>query len=145
MHYTILGNTTTQWASAAAVAAALTLALYFLQALLVRRLGRMAARTGSRLDDIAVETLAVTRSWVLLALGLYAGSTFLTLGARAGLLAERAAICAALVQAAIWGATARCVPGCGNTAAEPRPIRGVRPLPPHWDSWCAAPSGWWSC
>ena len=103
MHYEFLGNTAMQWATAGAVAAALTLALYFLQALLVRRLGLVAARTVTGLDDILVETLAATRSWVLLALGLYAGSSFLTLGARAGLLAERAAICAALVQAAIWG------------------------------------------
>ncbi len=103
MNFIFLGNTTMQWISAGSVAVSLTLVLCFMQSVLVRRLRAVAARTSTGLDDILVDTLSATRVFVMLIIGIYAGSTFLTLSGRAELFINRTVICAALVQAAIWG------------------------------------------
>ena len=106
MNLTFLGNTTLEWLAAAGVALAVMLALYGAKALVVRRLGAIAARTNTRYDDIVVAALASTRMPVMLVIGLYAGSTMLELGDRAALFLSRAAMAAALVQGATWADSA---------------------------------------
>ncbi len=106
MNYLILGNPTLDWLAAAGVALAAMLALYGAKALLVRRLGAIAAHTNTRYDDILVAALASTRLPVMLIIGLYAGSTMLDLGDKAALFLSRVAMGAALVQAAIWADSA---------------------------------------
>lgn len=106
MNYTFLGNTALEWLAAAGVALAVMLALYGVKGLLVRRVGALAARTSTRYDDVVVAALASTRMPVMLVIGLYAGSTMLDLGEKAALFLSRAAMAAALIQAAIWADSA---------------------------------------
>jgi small-conductance mechanosensitive channel len=106
MDFVILDNPSTTWAIALGVALAVTLGLYALKAVLVRRLGQWAARTETRADDIAVAALDATHFVILVVLGLYAGATVLRLAPGVDLFLKRTAITAGLIQAAIWGDSA---------------------------------------
>jgi small-conductance mechanosensitive channel len=106
LDFIILNNHSTTWAIALAVALAVTLGLYALKAVLVRRLGLWAARTETRADDIAVAALDATNFFILVVLGLYAGATVLKLEPGVDLFLRRTAITAGLIQAAIWGDSA---------------------------------------
>lgn len=103
MDYLFLGNTAMQWLIAAGVTGATAFALYLVKSLLVRRLGALAERTKTRYDDIVVAMLASTSLLVILVIAAYAGSSFLTLTARAELIIARIAIATGLIQAALWG------------------------------------------
>ncbi|GAB3441942.1 mechanosensitive ion channel family protein [Massilia solisilvae] len=102
MNYVFLDNTTSAWTAATAIAVAVTLGLVVVKRVLVRRLGVLAARTETRIDDIAVAALDSTHLVLLAAVGLYAGAATLRLSAGAHLFLQRAAITAALLQVAIW-------------------------------------------
>jgi small-conductance mechanosensitive channel len=103
MGYVVLNNTTGHWLAALGVAVAVTLALELLKSLVVRHLGAIAARTETKLDDIAVAALESTRLLVLAILGLYAGTAMLELAPAVRLVVTRTAVVTGLVQAAIWG------------------------------------------
>ena len=106
MDLVFLDNTVLTWLTAFGVALAVILSLYLVKKLVVHRLGILAARTDTKLDDIAVAALQATRSLVILVMGLYAGSTVLALPVSVDLFATRFAIVTGLLQAAIWGNTA---------------------------------------
>jgi small-conductance mechanosensitive channel len=106
MNPIFVNNSSTDWAIAVALAAAVTAGLYVLKAALVRRLARLAQRTETKLDDILVAALDSTHLLLMLMLGIYAGATVLKLPAGVHLFLTRAAITAGLVQAAIWGDSA---------------------------------------
>ena len=97
------GNPLYDWIAALAVGIALTLALYFVQRLLIRRLSAWAGRTATRLDDYVVEILSGTRFLFLLIVSFYFGSQYLELPPKPARLIEHVAIIALLVQAALWG------------------------------------------
>ncbi|WP_020655676.1 mechanosensitive ion channel family protein [Massilia niastensis] len=103
MNYIILGNPVADWLVALVAALAVALGLDAIKSIAVRRLGALAARTTTRLDDVAVAALSSTRLAVLVILGLYAGASLLALPERAQLFVTRAAIAASLIQCAIWG------------------------------------------
>jgi small-conductance mechanosensitive channel len=103
MNVVFLNNTTAQWLSALGVALVVALALYLLKYVVVRRLAVMAARTSTRLDDIAVAALGSTKMLVMMIIGLYAGSLMLALPDGVRVIVTRTAITAGLVQGAIWG------------------------------------------
>jgi small-conductance mechanosensitive channel len=103
MDYTILNNTTAEWLVALVTALAVAVGLDALKSILVRRLSILAARTETKVDDIAVAALRSTRFVALALVGLYAGASLLTLSDRVQLFVGRAAIVAMLVQVAIWG------------------------------------------
>src|SRR5438067_5007511 len=103
MGYVFLNNTTGHWLAALGVALAVMLGLELVKRLLVRHLGVMAARTETKLDDIAVAALESTKFIVLAILGLYAGTAMLDLAPAVRVVVTRTAIVACLVQAAIWG------------------------------------------
>ena len=103
MDYVFLGNPIIDWLAALGLAAGVTLALYLAKLVLVRRLSRIAARTTTRLDDVAVEMAGATRLLAMAALGIYAGAALLELGEGSRMVLHRAAIAVALVQAALWG------------------------------------------
>jgi small-conductance mechanosensitive channel len=98
----LLNNTPTDWSIAAAVACAVTLGLLALKSILVHRLGKWAARTETKVDDVVVAALGATNLGVLAVIGLYAGSTVLRLAPGAHVFMTRAAITAGLLQVAIW-------------------------------------------
>ena len=103
MDYTILGNTTADWLVALVTALAVAVGLDALKSILVRRLAILAARTETKLDDIAVAALRSTRIVALAIVGISAGASLLLLPDRVQLFIGRAAIVATLVQIAIWG------------------------------------------
>ena len=103
MQLVFFGNTVLAWLTALGIAAGVTLALYVVKKVVVHHLRILAARTETRLDDIAVEALEATRLTVMAIMGLYVGSTFLALPPAVDLFARRAAIVVGLVQMALWG------------------------------------------
>ena len=102
IHSLLFNNSPTDWSVAAAVALGVTLGLLALKSILVHRLGKLAARTETKIDDVAVAALDSTNRAVLAVIGLYAGSTLLRLAPGAHVFMTRAAITAGLVQVAIW-------------------------------------------
>jgi small-conductance mechanosensitive channel len=106
MHLVFLNNTAGQWLAALGVAVAVFLALVLIKKVAVRRLGEIAARTTTRLDDVAVAAIDSTKVLVQAIFGLYAGAAMLTLPADVRMIVTRTAIVAGLIQAAIWGTTA---------------------------------------
>lgn len=103
MGFVFLNNTTGRWLAALGVAVAVTLALELIKKLVVRHVGVIAARTETKLDDIAVAALESTKFLVLAILGLYAGTAMLDLAPAVRLVVTRTAVVTGLVQAAIWG------------------------------------------
>jgi small-conductance mechanosensitive channel len=106
MNVVFLNNTATQWLAAFGVALAVTLALVIVKKVAVHRLGIIAARTTTRLDDVAVAAIDATRLLVQIVFGLYAGAAMLTLPPDVRAIVTRTAIVTGLIQAAIWGTTA---------------------------------------
>jgi small-conductance mechanosensitive channel len=103
MDVMFFNNSTLAWLTALGIAVGVTLALYVSKAVVTHHLRRLAERTETRLDDVAVAALDATRPMVLVILGLYAGSRVLALPASVHVFATRAAIVTGLIQAAIWG------------------------------------------
>ena len=103
MEYVILKNPVADWLVALAVVAAVAAGLDAVKSILARRLAALAARTDAKWDDIAVAALRSTKLLVLIAVGLYAGASFLALSDKAQLFIGRIAITAVLFQLAIWG------------------------------------------
>jgi small-conductance mechanosensitive channel len=91
------------WLTALGIAIGVALALYVVKAVVTHHLRKLAERTETRLDDIAVAALDATRLLALLVMGVYAGSRVLALPPAVQVFATRAAIVAGLIQAAIWG------------------------------------------
>lgn len=103
MDYVILGNTTADWLVALVAALAVAAGLDALKSILARRLALLAARTETKLDDIAVAALRSTKLLVLGIVGIHVGASLLALPDKAQLFISRVAIVAVLVQVAIWG------------------------------------------
>lgn len=106
MGFVFLNNTTGHWLAALGVALAVMLGLEIVKRVLVRHLGVIAARTETKLDDIAVAALDSTKFVVLAILGLYAGTAMLDLAPAVRLLVTRTTVVTFLIQAAIWGNSA---------------------------------------
>jgi small-conductance mechanosensitive channel len=106
MDHIFFSNTVYKWLSALGVALAVMLTLWLVKHVLVRRLGIIAARTATRLDDIAVAALESTKMVVMMVMGLYAGSLMLALPDGVRVLVTRTAITVGLIQGAIWGNSA---------------------------------------
>jgi small-conductance mechanosensitive channel len=103
MNLVFFNNTTLAWLTALAIAAGVALALYITKRVGVHHMRKLAERTETRLDDIAVEALDGTRLLAIVIMGLFAGSKFLVLPPEVDVFTVRAAIVTGLVQAALWG------------------------------------------
>jgi small-conductance mechanosensitive channel len=106
MNFVVFNNTTAAWLTAVGIALGVTLALYLTKKLVIHHLRRLAERTETKLDDIAVDALQATRLLPIAVIGLFFGSKVLALPPAAQLFATRAAIVAGLIQAALWGNSA---------------------------------------
>lgn len=106
LHRTFLNNSISTWLTAAITAAVVLLVPLLLRHLLASRLRIVSQRTVSGLDDMAVQLVAETRTWVLVAIALFAGLGSLTLPARVETLIAPAAKLVILWQLALWGAAA---------------------------------------
>ncbi|TFW27890.1 mechanosensitive ion channel family protein [Massilia horti] len=102
MNLVFYNNTTAEWLIAVGIAVGVTLGLYALKTVLVRRLAIIAARTETKLDDILVAALDATHFYVLAVLGIFFGARYLTLAPRVDLFLTRAAITVGLIQGAVW-------------------------------------------
>jgi small-conductance mechanosensitive channel len=102
MDLVFFNNTVLTWLIALGVAVAVTLVLYLSKRIVLHHLRRLAALTETKLDDIAVEALDATRMFVIVIVGLFAGSKLLELPPYVQLIVTRVAIVAGLLQAALW-------------------------------------------
>src|SRR5215218_5766110 len=74
-------NTLAQWLIAAGVLVGGTIVLLLLRGLVVRRLQRLAQRTKTDIDDLAVDLIRRTRPYFIIAVCLVAGTLALELPA----------------------------------------------------------------
>lgn len=100
---TVLGNPVEAWILAGTIAGGLLVVFLLLKALLVSVIGRVAARTTTRFDDVVVEVLRATRWWVLAALALFSGAAAVTLPTRGVMAVHAATAVIVLLQAGLWG------------------------------------------
>jgi small-conductance mechanosensitive channel len=100
-----LGSSVRAWIVALGIAAASYLALLLIRRLVLRRVGKLAGKTASGLDDLnglAIELAERTRRGLLLLPVIYFGSFFLSLPARVDAVLRSVAVLAVLLQLALW-------------------------------------------
>jgi small-conductance mechanosensitive channel len=97
------GNSVRAWMASFIILFTVMAGLWILRRLVLRHLARLASRTETKLDDLAVELLGRTRFLLVLVIGVFLASYALKLPeARVHLLRTAAAI-AFIVQVAVWG------------------------------------------
>jgi small-conductance mechanosensitive channel len=101
-----LGSSTRQWTTAVGIALAVFLALLVLRRLIVRRLGRRAARTPGSVVDIAVDLARRTRSLLILIPAVWLGSLSLQVSPEVSRVLKGAAEVAVFLQVALWASLA---------------------------------------
>jgi len=99
---TLLDNRLLDWLAALGIAVLVLLLLPLLKRLAVRRLGRLAERTATRLDDLVVSLARRVRPLLVAVLALYLGSLYLDLPARTARVLQGAAALAVFLQVALW-------------------------------------------
>ena len=106
MEFLLHNNDLENWMLALAVCLGATAVLYFLRMFFERRLGNVARRTVSRIDDIVVKMLRRTYLVFQLAIGVYLASIFLVMPESWRLVVSRIAVASLVLQLGIWGDTA---------------------------------------
>jgi small-conductance mechanosensitive channel len=100
------GNSGRVWLTAAGLAALVCVAMWVLRTVLLQRLGRLAERTSTPIDDLAVHVLHGTRTFFVVILALYATTHVLTLPDKLARLAPKIVVLGLLLQVALWGTRA---------------------------------------
>lgn len=100
------GNSVQSYLIAAGVMLAILLAVRIARSLLVKRVGALAQRTETRLDDTVVGMVSATKTWLTAIIALYAGSLFLVLPTDLAAKIHTAAVIALLVQIGVWSTAA---------------------------------------
>src|SRR5919198_3487396 len=103
---TLYNNSMRQWGIALAVALVAFFVLLLVRLLLIGRLGAIAKRTTTELDDILVDMVARTKPFFLGAAAIVFGSRFLVLPPTTDRYFGAAFTLVLLVQCGLWGATA---------------------------------------
>lgn len=103
MSYTFVGNDIVSWCIALAVTLLALGLLYSAKKLVLRHLGRIAVRTPSDMDDVALSVPSSTAPVFMWAAALYAGAQTLALAPKAALFISNGIVVAVLMQAAFWG------------------------------------------
>jgi small-conductance mechanosensitive channel len=98
----ILGNPLRDWVAAAAIAGGSFVVLLLIQLLVVKRLGTIAKRTETQVDDFFVEIVRRTRRLLLLVVVIWLGSLSLAWPGRVEAILRTAAILAFLLQLSLW-------------------------------------------
>ena len=101
----VLGNSIQAWLTAALTAAIMFLVLVIARRVLVSRLGAIATRTSTHVDDTVVAMIAETRTWVCLAVSILSAAESLELW-RIGPYVPSLLKLVVLWQIALWGAAA---------------------------------------
>ena len=100
---TLYGATITQWLIAIATFGAVYVALALARRFLERRLGALASRTTTRVDDVAVELVRRTRPYFLLILALQAAMRVVRPDATVGSILTGITLVVILIQVGVWG------------------------------------------
>lgn len=98
-----LGNEMRAWVTAGVVFLIVFLLLRLLKLLTARHLAKLARKTATQVDDLVVDLLGRTRSWVLAVLALYAATLFLNIPDDKARLFRSLTAVAFLLQGALWG------------------------------------------
>jgi small-conductance mechanosensitive channel len=96
------GNSIETWLIAAAIAVAVLAGIFVFKRIVIRRLGVLAERTGTRLGKRIAEALYASKVLLLLPLAAYIGARYLELPERVDLIVSRVTVVALLMQAALW-------------------------------------------
>jgi small-conductance mechanosensitive channel len=99
----ILGNRAGNWLASVIILVVVLALLRILRSILVRHLGRLARRTQTQVDDLLVELLGRTRSFLLFFIAVYVGSFALHLPEAHLHVIRTLAVIALLLQSALWG------------------------------------------
>ena len=100
-----LGNSIEEWLIAAGVMVVTFVVLKLVQRILVSRIGHLAERTKTDIDDAIVEVLSKTKFFFLAIVSVYASSYVLTLSPSALRLVHTVLVFGFLIQGAVWGNT----------------------------------------
>ncbi len=100
---TYYANTLKEWLIALVVLSVTLLALRLLKTILVSRLGHLAAKTKTDVDDVLIELIKQVRTFFLLAVGIYAASHAVKLPPKTADAVRVLLILSFLGQSAIWG------------------------------------------
>ena len=96
-------NSLRQWLIALALLGGVFVVLSLLRRVLVGRLGALAARSATRVDDIGVDLVRRTRAYFLFAVALFAASRVLVLTDQARGVIQLLMVVVVLLQAGRWG------------------------------------------
>ena len=99
----VFGATVTQWLLAVATFGGVYVALALLRRVLERRLGALAARTSTHVDDVAVEIVRRTRPWFLAVIALQASMRVISPDGRAASILHGITVVLVLIQVGVWG------------------------------------------
>ncbi len=103
LDWQFLQNSLKTWGIALFVAVVSYFALHFLKKLLVKKLGKLAGRTRTQVDDLVVALLDKTSSFSVFVLSLFFGSLVLSLTESTHKAWYSVVVIVLLVQTAIWG------------------------------------------
>lgn len=103
LEWTFYSNTVRAWVLAVLIAGVILVVLQLARRIVERYLRRIAGRTRTDLDDVAVEALRRTRPWFLTIVAVWGGSLFLVLPDRLRDLLATLVILGTLAQLGIWG------------------------------------------
>ncbi len=106
LDYTFYNNTLRLWLISAGVTVVAWMALAALRRILIRQITRFSQKTANQIDDLLAAVLGGTRTWFLLGLGLFAGSTVLTLAPEVDANLRTVVVVVTLAQAGVWGSVA---------------------------------------
>jgi len=98
----VLGNPLSDWGIAVALAAAIVLVTAALKPRMQHRLALLAARTETRVDDALLRALESTKLALIVVVGLYLGSNYLSLPEKAGKFLEWICTIAVFLQLGLW-------------------------------------------
>lgn len=96
-------NSVEQWLISLGVVIVLTLTLFTLNKLFIRRFQKFAESTESRFDDLIVELLSKNSTLMLIIVSLYIGSLFLNINETIASARRSMIVIALLSQVAFWG------------------------------------------
>ena len=99
----IYGATVTQWLLAVATFGGVYLLLAVVRRLLERRLGSLAARTSTNVDDVAVEIVRRTRPFFLAVIALQAAMRVVSPDGRSATVLHAISVVLVLIQIGVWG------------------------------------------
>jgi small-conductance mechanosensitive channel len=99
----VYGASVMRWLVAVATLAGVFAALAGLRQLLIRHVGKLAARSTTHIDDLAVELIQRTRLYFLLLLAVYAATRVVGIPSEASRVLKGIAIVLVLLQVGRWG------------------------------------------